>query len=817
MTDMRLGNLLIANFRSLRGTVALPFDAPIVLMHGSNGMGKTSVLSAIELALTGQIEYLQRTDRDYKKQLLHRGASEGSITLSTINNGQETPVKASLEINRATYRGLALFKGGDAKFFSERCYLPQETLGRLLELYQDANTDDKTSLLTRFVNELLGLDQLNALVEGLFAAFHIGRIRNLVPEYRRCEALLSEQDGEIQNRRLREEETRKEVKADRDIITRSLTDMYGRDNGLQQLIVKPTELQQRLAADSSEDRELVQLARTRQELAGLLQRWSELPKTVAAKERETQERAERRTRASLEKWRNGPGMRLAEIAKDLVDIFMNLPSPLSSDPTELRDILERDVVAERERCTILLNRSNAATTRINSLQQSIRQSETRIAEIDRELTTFAGDTEGLARALAGIVPHLHGENCPVCNRDYSELRKGPLAARLSASIASLTSQASRLKSLVADRAAEIGRKAQDERENMEVGKSQLNSASIANLTMRRARLEEALEKLYALRDAAAEGSALLRAQFVAKELVAQARRRDELDAEIRSDVARWTDLLSGNPVEAFETLGQAIDALLSTTKDRVNVLQIRQEQRRQLLNRLGHHMERLRVLASLEKSRDTLERERSTMRKAVQGVSSIREKAKQVSNAARAARTSIVGRVFNTALNAMWRDLFVRLAPYEQFVPAFRIPDAGQPAIEASLETVHRDGGSGGPPGTMLSAGNLNTAALTLFLALHLSVARRIPWLILDDPVQSMDDVHISQFAALLRTIARTFDRQIILAVHDRALFDYLTLELSPAFEDDRLITIELSKTIAGDSIATPRVFTFRPDKAIAA
>jgi exonuclease SbcC len=117
----------------------------------------------------------------------------------------------------------------------------------------------------------------------------------------------------------------------------------------------------------------------------------------------------------------------------------------------------------------------------------------------------------------------------------------------------------------------------------------------------------------------------------------------------------------------------------------------------------------------------------------------------------------------------------------------------------------------------MLSAGNLNTAALTLFLALHLSVARRIPWLILDDPVQSMDDVHISQFAALLRTIARTLDRQIILAVHDRALFDYLTLELSPAFENDRLITIELSKTLTGDSIATPTVFTFSPDKAIAA
>lgn len=90
-------------------------------------------------------------------------------------------------------------------------------------------------------------------------------------------------------------------------------------------------------------------------------------------------------------------------------------------------------------------------------------------------------------------------------------------------------------------------------------------------------------------------------------------------------------------------------------------------------------------------------------------------------------------------------------------------------------------------------------------------------WFILDDPVQSMDDVHISQFAALVRMIAKGLDRQILLAVHDRALFDYLTLELSPAFEGDRLLTIELSKTFDGESIATPKVFTFAPDKAIAA
>src|SRR3546814_18563007 len=100
----------------------------------------------------------------------------------------------------------------------------------------------------------------------------------------------------------------------------------------------------------------------------------------------------------------------------------------------------------------------------------------------------------------------------------------------------------------------------------------------------------------------------------------------------------------------------------------------------------------------------------------------------------------------------------------------------------------------------MLSAGNLNTAALTLFLALHLSVKPKLPWLVIDDPVQSMDEVHIAQFAALLRTLSKQMQRQVIIAVHERSLFEYLSLELSPAFDGDRLNLIALGRAAFGQT-----------------
>lgn len=84
-------------------------------------------------------------------------------------------------------------------------------------------------------------------------------------------------------------------------------------------------------------------------------------------------------------------------------------------------------------------------------------------------------------------------------------------------------------------------------------------------------------------------------------------------------------------------------------------------------------------------------------------------------------------------------------------------------------------------PGAMFSAGNLNTAALTLFIALHLSVSKVLPWLTLDDSVQSMDDIHIAHFAALLRTLSKEHGRQIVIAVHDRQLFEYLKVGTEPS------------------------------------
>lgn len=163
---MDLEAITISNFRSIRGSVTVPLDAPVVLIHGLNGAGKTSVLAAIELALTGQFAGAVPPQPGV---LVHRGSKRAIIQLDTTD-GTTSGKLAAKGLDLSPMLG-----EGEARFYAERCYLTQARLGRLLEIYQSAEGRTDTPL-TRFIKDLLRLERLDALVDGLHA---VGDKRNL--------------------------------------------------------------------------------------------------------------------------------------------------------------------------------------------------------------------------------------------------------------------------------------------------------------------------------------------------------------------------------------------------------------------------------------------------------------------------------------------------------------------------------------------------------------------------------------------------------------------------------------------------------------
>jgi exonuclease SbcC len=268
--------LTVTDFRSIRGTISIPLNAPIVLVHGANGAGKTSLFSALELAMTGDVTTMRRQDSGFQKYLVHEDAEQAEVHLIGDGTRPDTSMPlASIVVANGEISGNALLGRPEADFYAERCYLAQSVLGRLLEIYQHADPQ-RDSPLTRFVKDLLGLDQLDALVDGLRAAGDIRRTRTLVPEFRAAEENC---------RALRSRLTQAEK--DRDLLTQSAASQR------QSLLAMLARLSPNIigteppSADLSqvkglleqerEDAALVLLAQHRRELTSIRNAWESLP------------------------------------------------------------------------------------------------------------------------------------------------------------------------------------------------------------------------------------------------------------------------------------------------------------------------------------------------------------------------------------------------------------------------------------------------------------------------------------------------------------------------------------------------------------
>lgn len=807
----RLKSISVRDFRTIRGEINVPLDAPVVLIHGQNGMGKTSLLSALELGLTGKIASLRGLDVDFASHLVHKEAREGHVSVSAegVTDGAE---RAVLTISPDGVAGDRLLPAEAARFYAERCYLSQATLGRLLELYQVKDARRSDSPLTKFVKDLLGLDRLDALIEGLHDSGDVRRLRTPVPTFWE----VREQIQNLERKHLQFTGERDHLQVEQEGVRVGLLPW------LQLLdidVPSPLEVESldgQLANDGEES-ELQRLAGLRRDAMAVQNQWRSIATDVPPAERERAEIAARNAGEAARAWRAEHGQRfelaLSRVSELLPDV--DLPSPLDLERSRVAAL--KAVQAEFARCDSQIKRDAEGAAKLASMDLDLDRARSRLSVLEDQLARHAATSGGLAQALSGLLSHVHGEDCPVCGRDFGEVSARPLQAHVSDRIAELTVSAGRLQALAKERSEAVAIIATFERDRGSVAGRLLTQAARDQLKMRRMRLDELRRVLEALAEIVSNGERLAHEAAGATRALEALRARDQKAGVLRDACQSLTTQVGVAPLgtsEALEAALERIDGQIAATETR---LTDRQKARRASRERLREYASLAHRLEHLGVAIADLERRLAQLRDGKEQAEARILQARDLAGRARDVRTNIVRRVFNESLNAVWRDLFVRLAPEEPFVPAFALPENPNGPVEAVLETHYRSRGKGGDPRAMLSAGNLNTAALTLFLSLHLSVASNLPWLIIDDPVQSMDEVHIAQFAALLRTLSKQHGRQMIIAVHERPLFEYLALELSPAHENDRLITIELGKSPSGDTIVNfePRIWL--PDTAIAA
>lgn len=96
-------------------------------------------------------------------------------------------------------------------------------------------------------------------------------------------------------------------------------------------------------------------------------------------------------------------------------------------------------------------------------------------------------------------------------------------------------------------------------------------------------------------------------------------------------------------------------------------------------------------------------------------------------------------------------------------------------------------------PGSVLSTSQANALAVTLFLGFNLGLnATSLETLVLDDPLQNLDDVHLLGLVDLLRRISPY--RQLLITTHDNGFATLLGRKMRPLVEGQRLVIVRLTK-----------------------
>ncbi len=803
MSDVPVRRLVVSDFRRIEGTREFPLDAPVVLIHGPNGTGKTSVLSALELALTGEIRSMERHSEHYRAHLPFLGQSYATVRVDVSQEIQGGIPGAPLTVSGSRLEGTPALSQAAAKFYTERCYLDQSSLGRLLDLYQAREGSEQTAL-EKFVNELLGLEKLDALLSGLSDANDFRLLKKLAAGVDEADREAKAATADLKEKTAMRADARAEVANARQATRDALTelDLGPADSDTD---VELVERVQRALKDDTTADELADAERLHQELIALGGRISALVERPTAQRIDETRKALASANAAKEEWGRTDSAKIdawEERAQAAGVDLRALPGAAVQHATQLI-VKELEAGAEVE-------------ARAASVGTELVAGRAELDALQKRLSDAHEGSSALVEGLTALRSVVDASNiCPLCDRDFAEVHTHSLRAHVDAKLDELTSHGQQLVKLRTERdelAAQVSR--------LEVRHTQLTGQTLSAeqrqvLQQRHSTLSQLASEAAGIEAAKSNGTELTERVRNLQQTLHELEAAASEDIHIRSELHRYATLLTLTVEPTFDSFQTVCSELLETAKARVLLL----------ADKAKHYQnakaEAARLTTVLEREQAAAQSVADAVERKKQWDDRIAEAkrrqaiAREVREAATQTRTDIVHRVFTESLNEVWKTVFTRLAPNEGFIPSFGIPSATKKTFDINLETTHRNGEAGGPPQMMLSAGNLNTAALSLFLALHLAVQPVVPCLVFDDPVQAMDEVHVAQFAGLIRLLSKQNGRQVIIAVHERELFDYLALELSPAYAGDELITIELGERADDEDQGINR-HTWVPDVAIA-
>lgn len=780
-----LKSLEIENFRSISGKWKVPLDAPVVLIHGHNGAGKTSLLSAIELAATGTVAYLDEQTDTIKNVLLNRHFDSGQVSLNLEPEGGSA-LSGSFSIEQDQLVGNAALSATSSHQFVERCYLPQTALGRLLENYTATGKQVDTALVS-FVKSIVGLDELDNFIAGLHSAGHISRAK-------KASKWWSQFEEELARAEVRRSELINEIESEQQQLSRINDTIEALTGGTHESTSEQNLSNLLLKTDSSEKR-MHQYEELSIRLEGISNAYSQASDESLRGDYQRQVQIAQELSSELVVWESGAGAAATSTINFVRTEVFSLSEISNVALLEEYDDCRKKLEAESSRRRELRDRITQAEITERKLRDSLLDIENRVSSVEAAINRIriSSDTQILLELLEKTIHLVASNTCPICDQTYESCDTS-LSEHLHNKIKILSQDAQRTLNLQGQRreliAESVNLKQQIEATVTPTGVTapltslQTELESHAEQVERGQRIFDGLQKAKSRK---AKFASLIATQDAARQRLAQL--RDELKMP-----------------DSFSSVEDEINRLRSAIAERIDVARKQAKHRHNLTEAAKKALHHHRVLRDLSDQLAGHSNEIAWLKEALEEAARRKSAANQLRLDSERVRSSVINGVFDESLNLLWADLFNRFVPQEPFVPRFKRQQKASRSVDIHLETVMPDGGSSGTPSSMLSYGNTNTAALSLFIALNLAAPTELPCLIFDDPVQSMDDVHIANFATVVRELTYRHGRQVVIAVHQRELFEYLALELAPSVEGESLLKVSLKRLGKETTIDTERL-----------
>jgi len=181
-----------------------------------------------------------------------------------------------------------------------------------------------------------------------------------------------------------------------------------------------------------------------------------------------------------------------------------------------------------------------------------------------------------------------------------------------------------------------------------------------------------------------------------------------------------------------------------------------------------------------------------------------RNEAATLHEAVRQARLDVVRREF-ARLSPLAQDIYSRLDPHPTFQDIDLVSELFRSAGTTIAQVRDPLFGVAADPMLVFSSAQANIAAISYVMALNGASSVGAPVLLLDDPMQAMDEVNVLGFAELCRHVRR--QRQLIVSTHDRRFAHLLERKLAPRRPESAPPRSSSSAGIAVGRCSSPAMF----------